>query len=72
MLEAIQRVIDYLFTQTSITEVYAFVRTDNKQSQRVLEKAGFSLSKSKAKQEIMKNLPVVLDRWAINKLDFSR
>ncbi len=65
MVEAIKSVVQYLFVQRYINEVIAFVRTDNVQSQRLLEKIGFCVDQSNAKREIMKCKRVNLDRWVI-------
>ncbi len=65
MVEAIKCVLQYLFTQTDVTEIIAFVRTDNTQSQRLLEKIGFGMNQSGAKRELMKEKWVNLDRWVI-------
>jgi len=67
MVEAIMRVIDYLFTQTDIFEVSAFVRTDNPQSQRVCEKSGMHQDPNGTKREYIKGASVDLERWVIRK-----
>ena len=67
MGEALKSVIRYLFAKTDITQIAAFVRIDNLQSQHVLEKVGMHKDQSAAKQESMKGKLVSLDRWVIYK-----
>ena len=42
-IEAVQMMVDYLFLHKNIGRVQAEIHPDNKASQRVLEKAGFTL-----------------------------
>ncbi len=67
MVEAIKCVLDYLFAETDIFEISAFVRTDNPQSQRVCEKSGMHKDPGGTKQEYIKGAAVDLERWVIRK-----
>jgi ribosomal-protein-alanine N-acetyltransferase len=64
--EALQAVINYLFTQTETNEIVAFCRVDNPRSQRVLEKCGFI--KQGSKQEEVKGVMATFDRFVLNKI----
>ncbi|MGE0206413.1 MAG: GNAT family N-acetyltransferase [Candidatus Babeliales bacterium] len=59
--EALQAVINYLFSQTETTEIVAFCRVDNPRSQKVLEKCGFI--KQGSKQEEVKGVMAIFDRF---------
>jgi ribosomal-protein-alanine N-acetyltransferase len=67
MPEAVQKIIEYLFHQTTVKEVVAFVRTDNPQSQRVCEKSGMHKDPNGTKREYIKGASVDLERWLIRK-----
>lgn len=69
MTEAVKRIIEYIFSETDITQIAASCRTDNPQSQRVLEKSGFRKESSLPEHQQIKGKWVDLDRWRIEKED---
>lgn len=66
MVEAVKKVVEYLFLHTDIIEISAYARIDNTQSQRVLEKVGFHKSGDKKYEEI-KGVVVECEQWKIIK-----
>ncbi len=67
MVEAINAVLAYLFSETAVTEVIAFVDVANGQSQRVLEKVGMHKEAQGSKREFVTGKWVELERWVIYK-----
>jgi len=67
MPEALHCVLNYLFTQTDVTEIAATCRVDNPQSQRVLEKVGMHKQPGKKERKKIKGSLVELERFVILK-----
>lgn len=70
MTEAVVRILNYIFSETDITQIAATCRTDNPQSDRVLEKSGFKKNISPTERQSIKEKLVEVARWNIKKKDF--